>query len=81
MRRVWKRNVEPALKSEYLYCNKRANKPQLNHLVCEAKCKKYKACREYSEWYFKYHGEEMEELKKKSKIVKHKRGPKKKKRA
>ena len=75
-----KHNVEPVLKSNYLHCKKDSSMPQLHHLVCEARCKKYKNCHEYSEWYFKYHGKELEEPKKKSKIVKRKRGPKKKKR-
>ena len=53
-------------KDEYLHCNKRPSKPRLNHLVCEAKCKKHKNCHEYSEWYFQYYGEEIEVPKKKT---------------
>jgi hypothetical protein len=59
-------NVEPVLKNKYLQCNKRTNKPRLNYLVCEARCKKYKACHEYGEWYFKYYGKEIENPKKKT---------------
>jgi len=59
------RNAQPVLKTEYLQCNKRTNRPRLNHLVCEARCKKYKACHEYGEWYFKYYGKEIEKPKKK----------------
>lgn len=69
MRRVQYSNVKPVLKSEYLWCNSKRNKPQLHHTICEARCKEYMACHEYGKWYFKYYGEELEKPKKKRKVV------------
>ena len=66
MRRVRKRNAEPILKKEYIVCKSRRNMPQLNHVICEVKCKKYMNCHEYSEWYFQYYGKELEKPKKKT---------------
>jgi len=61
MRKVWKHDDKPVL--ETIYCKGRVNRPQLNHLICEANCKKYKdirKCPDYAEWYLKHHGKEKE---------------------
>ncbi len=68
MRRVWKRNAKPVLKTEYLWCDAKRNKPQLHHVICEARCEKYTECHDYSEWYFKYYGKEIDKLVIKSKV-------------
>ncbi len=62
-----KSNAESVLKTknEYLHCNSKRNKPQLHHMICESRCKGYKNCYRYGEWYFEYYGKEIEKPKKK----------------
>lgn len=65
MRRVRYNNVKPILKREWVYCGKKRNKPQMDHIVCEKNCREYKPgkyveCSHYSDWYYKYYGKELE---------------------
>ena len=62
-------SVHPVL-SEYLYCEKRPNKPRISHRICEERCKKFKGCPYYGEWYREYYGKELEIEKPKPKIKK-----------
>lgn len=53
MPRVRKRydpSVLTGLKGDYLYCDKKKNKPRVHHLICENNCKKVKKCLSYSRW-------------------------------
>ena len=65
MRKVQSCNVEPVLKSKYLYCKGKSNKPRISHVICESKCSRLDMCHEYGEWYFQYYGKELEKPKKK----------------
>ncbi len=72
MRRVRYNNAQPILKSEYVYCGKKSNRPWLPRLVCEQKCSEYKPgkyveCPHYSKWYYKYYEKELEVPKPKGK--------------
>ncbi len=76
MRKVRYRNDTPDVKRDYVYCIGRPNKPQLKHVICENRCKGYKNCRAYSEWYEYYYGEELEieKPKQKKSRIKRKKG-------
>jgi hypothetical protein len=55
------RNPNDSELSQYLYCNKKNNKPRIHHTVCEERCKKFKKCPYYGEWYREYYDKEVEE--------------------
>jgi len=72
------RNPNDSDLSQYLYCNKKNNRPRIHHTVCEERCKKFKKCPYYGEWYREYYDKEVEE-KPKPKLKRKKVKPKKKK--
>lgn len=51
----------PTVLNKYLVCKKRGNQPRLSHKICEERCKKFKKCPYYGEWYREYYGKEVEE--------------------
>ena len=66
---VRKRNAatDVEIKSDYLYCGKRSNKPRIHHLVCENNCRYSKNCIYYRAWVGE--PEKKAELKKKRKAI------------
>ena len=62
MRRMRNSNVNTVL-DPYLYCGKKRNKPRIHHKICEERCKKFKECPYYGEWYREYYGEDVEKKK------------------
>lgn len=56
--------------NQYLYCEKRHNKPRLHHTICENNCKKYKKCPYYSKWYSQNYGKDVEKEEAKPKKIK-----------
>ena len=63
-------NNDTTVLNQYLYCGKKANKPKIHHRICEERCKKFKKCPYYGEWYREYHGNDVKkEVKPKLKKV------------
>ena len=70
----------PTVLNEYLVCDQKHKKPRIHHSICEARCKKFKKCPYYGEWYREYYGEELEKPKpKRKKVIKRARKKAKKK--
>ena len=71
-------NNDTTVLNEYIVCKKRGNQPRINHKICEDRCKKFKECYDYGEWYAEYYGKELEKPKPKPKRKKVVRRPRKK---
>lgn len=52
-------NNVPVL-NQYLVCKKKRNQPRIHNSICEVRCKKFKKCPYYGEWYREYYGKELE---------------------
>lgn len=69
---------DPTVLNEYLHCNNKPNKPRIHHRICEERCKKFKSCPYYNEWYGGYYGKKLEKPEPKPKRKKVVRRAKKK---
>jgi hypothetical protein len=67
MRKRYDPSVLTGLKGDYLYCDKKKNKPRVHHLICENNCKKVKKCLSYSRWLEANKVEEEKKVKEKPK--------------